>query len=96
MGKHKLRMKTKDKMTKKLIEALKKQSIVEITYTSAFGETTTRNIVVASIGEQYVGAYCFLREETRMFRIDRIKEISTVVKHIDYKTIIAKAIENHK
>lgn len=53
---------------------------LQITYTSSDGETTERMIapygVVLHARTWYVPAYCYLREDIRVFRLDRVRNVS--------------------
>jgi len=53
---------------------------LQIRYTSADGETTKRMIapygVVLHVRTWYVPAYCYLREDIRVFRLDRVRDMS--------------------
>ncbi len=64
-------------------EALMSKGKVQITYLSAYGDTTTTRViepieVSLSRSNTYVLAYCHLRKERCNFRLDRILEIKNV------------------
>lgn len=64
-----------------LREAAASHRVVEITYTSlGRGDTTRRQVepwaVFASLGNWYVTGYCRLAEGERIFRLDRIREMT--------------------
>ncbi len=55
-----------------LLKALKQQRIVKIQYRNQKGEETSRNVAVLSLGHQYFCGYCYLRNELRTFKTNRI------------------------
>lgn len=64
-----------------LREAAASHRVVEMTYTSlSRGETTRRAVepwvVFASLGNWYVTGYCRLAQAERVFRVDRIRDLS--------------------
>ena len=65
-----------------LREAAAAGEVVHLTYTSlSTGETTERDIepwsVFSTMGNWYVRGYCRLKEGERVFRVDRIRDVST-------------------
>lgn len=70
--------------TLKILEkAIDEGKCVEINYYSASqGKFTKRKVQPKSIerksGKPYINAYCFLRNEDRVFKVGRIKEITMV------------------
>jgi len=64
---------------------------IEIIYEDASGRVTQREVMVTNITNEYIKGWCYLRNDLRTFRIDRIKEL------VDLKTgeVISKDIENY-
>ena len=61
-----------DEIIRMIHEAFNTQQILAITYQDRYKRLTRRGILVQNYDEEYIGAYCFLRNEQRTFRIDRI------------------------
>jgi predicted RNA-binding Zn-ribbon protein involved in translation (DUF1610 family) len=53
-----------------------KKPDIEIVYEKENGEISTRQIQVDEVDKKYLQGYCFLRNENRTFRLDRIKELT--------------------
>lgn len=63
-----------------LLQAARSKNTVEIGYTDAYGSgslLTTRRITVERIRNASVEAWCHLRSEQRVFRLDRIQRVET-------------------
>lgn len=66
-------------MKRRLVRAAKDRETVEIEYTAVMGTgalTTTRVITVAKMLPKNVQAWCHLRADERIFRLDRIHRVS--------------------
>ncbi|MDH4129056.1 MAG: exonuclease domain-containing protein [Spirochaetota bacterium] len=67
------------KLLKQLNQAIDESNHLMITYTNRLNEVTKRDILPSSIilknGYIYLEGFCYLREEERHFRIDRIKKL---------------------
>lgn len=63
-----------------LTEAVKNRKQLQITYSAKSGSETVRNVdlygVVLAGGVWYTAGYCHLREEVRVFRLDRLIRIT--------------------
>jgi predicted DNA-binding transcriptional regulator YafY len=68
-----------NEMGKKLAHAIDKKLKVEIVYSGGTAPPTKRIIepynLFERLGNNYLESYCYLREELRTFRIDRIESI---------------------
>ncbi|GAB6192539.1 helix-turn-helix transcriptional regulator [Desulfocastanea catecholica] len=69
-----------------IIEAVVKKRLLVLQYRSIGGETSTRNVAPLQIinyqGRWYVSAFCFLRQENRLFHIGRIERAELSDTHI--------------
>ena len=67
-----------------LREALLNSFIVEIHYHDSYGDYSVREILPEvlyfNIDQWYIAAYCYLREESRTFRLDRIDSVKATAK----------------
>lgn len=71
-----------------LRRAAAENKVVEITYTSlAKGETTNRTVepwtVFTAMGNWYLTGYCRLAEDERVFRVDRIRDVTATDESFD-------------
>lgn len=62
----------KDEIVRLISEAHKTQQILAITYWDRYRRLTRRGILVQEYSDEYIGAHCFLRNEHKTFKIDRI------------------------
>lgn len=62
----------KEEIRQLISEACQSQQLLAITYTDRKKTLTRRGILVRDYDEEYIRAYCFLRNDQRTFRIDRI------------------------
>lgn len=77
---------SKEKKMETIKQAIKNKTKIAITYLKSNDTKSKRTILPKKVGtmnymgKEYLGveAYCFLREEDRVFRIDRILEINDV------------------
>jgi len=53
----------------------KEDADIEITYEDASGRITQRKLMLTNITDEYIEGWCYLRDDIRTFRIDRIKEL---------------------
>jgi len=62
---------------KKILSAIKFGNTIEITYTNIYGLTRKRKIIPKEIykekGNKYIKAYCYFRNEDRVFRLSRLQ-----------------------
>ena len=63
--------------------SIENSSLIRMTYTNGFGETSVRRVEPIRVyagrnGYSYMKAYCRLREENRTFRMDRIQHWTPV------------------
>ena len=63
---------------RQLAYAIEKQIPVTITYTSSTGGTTTRTISDIEMVNGLMYAWCHLREDERVFAVDRVQSVSPV------------------
>ena len=74
-----------DSMYETILKGLKNGQILVISYLNAEEIASERRILAEVLLEYnqkwYIGAYCYLREEERSFRIDRIQEIKLTSEH---------------
>ena len=65
-----------------IAEAIKSGKTVKIKYVKYFGEISERTISdikpSEEFGEGYISAFCHLRNETRTFKISRIREVDGI------------------
>lgn len=73
-------MKPKNKTPQQLLEALRQQQIINITYQNQQGKETRRQLRVLNLGHQYFTGYCYLREEIRTFKTNRIIQLTITSK----------------
>ncbi|WP_423409755.1 hypothetical protein AABM38_07110 [Heyndrickxia sp. MSNUG] len=62
-------------MNNLLLKSLKTNQPVEMIYISANNEITHRKIVVKELYGSYFKAFCFLRNDNRMFRLENILSV---------------------
>lgn len=55
-----------------LIRAMKENLTLDMIYISASNQITQRKIIVKEIHSSKIRAYCCLRKQTRLFKIDNI------------------------
>ena len=65
----------KNKSSKETQTSINKEADIEIIYEKENGEISQRKIKVNKIDNKYLYGYCFLRNEDRTFRLDRIKKL---------------------
>lgn len=58
-----------------LFRALKENIALDMIYISDSNKITQRKIIVKEIDASKIRAYCFLRKQTRLFKIDNILSI---------------------
>lgn len=58
-----------------LIRALKENITLEMIYISDSNKITQRKIIIKEIDSSKIRAYCFLRKQTRLFKIVNILSI---------------------
>lgn len=61
-----------------LIRSIKENLILDMIYISASNQITQRKIIVKEIDSSKIRAYCFLRKQTRLFKIDNILSVMPV------------------
>ncbi|WLD94835.1 hypothetical protein [Alkalihalobacillus sp. AL-G] len=58
---------------KRLLElCFEQKKMIEIVYLSTDGAITQREVWILSISDEILTGYCYLRTQTRAFRIDQI------------------------
>ncbi|GIN64381.1 hypothetical protein J27TS8_43740 [Robertmurraya siralis] len=65
-------------MSKLLTKSLEEQIPVEMIYISSSNQITQRKIIVKEINGSMVRAYCFMRRQTRLFKIEQILSLMPV------------------
>jgi predicted DNA-binding transcriptional regulator YafY len=58
-----------------LIKSLKENMPVEMIYLAANNQITQRRIIVKELRGNYFKAFCYLRSEDRLFKIDNILSV---------------------
>ncbi|MBB4824598.1 putative DNA-binding transcriptional regulator YafY [Sporosarcina luteola] len=66
-------------MRNDVLKLCKRHELADMIYMRADGQFTKRRVEVISVGVNTFIAYCYLRKEKRMFKIDRILSIQRVV-----------------
>ncbi|PKR82446.1 WYL domain-containing protein [Heyndrickxia camelliae] len=64
-----------------LMRAVEYDEKLEMIYQSNKGEITQRIVKVEKVGEDYLRAYCFTRNQVRTFNISNILSIGPLRKH---------------
>ncbi|WP_372508794.1 WYL domain-containing protein [Pseudalkalibacillus decolorationis] len=65
-------------MHRLLTRCFEEKKMIEIVYLSSDGTITQRRIWIVSIRNNILTGYCYLRKQTRTFRIDQILSARTV------------------
>lgn len=58
-----------------LQNAMESKSLLEMIYISSSGEISQRILTVCAITEHHVRAFCHLRNQTRVFKIENILSV---------------------
>lgn len=58
-----------------LIRAIKENITLDMIYMSASNQITQRKIIIKEMDSSKIRAYCFLRKQTRLFRMDNILSV---------------------
>lgn len=78
----------------KIKEAVINKKVIEFTYYSSYGEESKRQVEPLQIWFKdrswYIKAYCKLKEDYRIFKISRIKDIQILDEHFDRNLPIEK------
>lgn len=78
----------------KIKEAIINKKVIEFTYYSSYGEESKRQVEPLQIWFKdkswYIKAYCKLKEDYRIFKISRIKDIQILDEHFDRNLPIEK------
>ncbi|WP_040226092.1 WYL domain-containing protein [Bhargavaea cecembensis] len=61
-----------------LMKCMKRHQLADMIYMGSDGSITKRRVRLLKIRQDSVTAYCFMRQERRTFRIDRILSILPV------------------
>ena len=81
---------------KLLDSALKEGRVLRISYrASRLVEAVERDIEVYAFDEQYVDAYCRLRQDPRCFRVDRIVDAELLAETFDIDPAIESIVGAH-
>jgi len=59
------------------IQNIENDADIEIVYEKSSGETSLRQIKVYRVDDYYLYGYCYLRNEDRTFKLDRIKKLKS-------------------
>ncbi|RTR30044.1 hypothetical protein EKG37_14190 [Robertmurraya yapensis] len=62
-------------MDRLLLRSLNEQIPVEMIYLSSTNQFTKRKIVVSHINDTTIRAYCYLRKQSRLFKIENILSV---------------------
>lgn len=62
-------------MDRLLLRSLNEQIPVEMIYLSSTNQITQRKIVVTHINDTTIRAYCYLRKQSRLFKIENILSV---------------------
>ncbi|MDF1507488.1 hypothetical protein PZE06_04730 [Robertmurraya sp. DFI.2.37] len=65
-------------MNKLLSKSLDEQIPVEMIYISSSNQITQRKIIVKEINGSTIRAYCFMRRQARLFKIEQILSLMPV------------------
>lgn len=66
-------------MRKELVKLLERNEIAEVIYMRADGTLTKRRLKLLTIHSDSIRAYCFLRQERRTFKIDRLLAVRKII-----------------
>ncbi|MCG3087649.1 WYL domain-containing protein [Sporosarcina cyprini] len=66
-------------MRNELLKLCERHELADMIYMRADGQLTKRRVEILSIGVNTFIAYCFLRKERRMFKIDRVLSVQRVL-----------------
>ncbi len=58
-----------------LLRSLEEHMPIEMIYISSNNQITQRKIVVTEINPSTIRAYCYLRRQTRLFKLDNILSV---------------------
>lgn len=64
-----------------LMKCMKRHQLADMIYIDSDGMITKRRVRLLKIRQDSVTAYCFMRQERRTFRIDRILSVLPVPGH---------------
>ncbi|MFC7366465.1 MULTISPECIES: WYL domain-containing protein [Bhargavaea] len=64
-----------------LMKCMKRHQLADMIYIGSDGSITKRRVRLLRLREDSVTAYCFLRQERRTFKIDRILSVRPVYGH---------------
>lgn len=78
--------------------AYSQRKVLRIRYPTVYKgylEMTDRDLEVYAFGPDYIGAFCRLRGQVRMFRVDHVLEIALLDERYEWKPEIAEAVRLH-
>ncbi|MEQ2525778.1 hypothetical protein WMO40_03605 [Bacillaceae bacterium CLA-AA-H227] len=65
-------------MDRLLLRSLNEQIPVEMIYLSTTNQFTKRKIIVTHINDTTIRAYCYLRKQSRLFKIENILSVMVI------------------